>query len=119
MPFTSRYIFIASMDVEPSKEALFNEVYDREHVPMLTRVPGVVSVHRFVNEPFELSIGGEIRKVERAKPKYSAVYELERPDVLTSAAWAKAIESGRWPQQVRPFTLRRRHVLQRLLEPDR
>jgi len=29
MPITSRYLFTASMDVEPAKEALFNEVYDR------------------------------------------------------------------------------------------
>ena len=27
------YLFIVSMDVEPEKEALFNEVYDEEHVP--------------------------------------------------------------------------------------
>ena len=75
-------------NVEPDKEALFNEVYDREHVPLLTQVPGVVAVHRFVSEPFELSIGGEIRRVDSGEPKYSAVYELESPDVLTGSAWA-------------------------------
>ncbi|MCH7930882.1 MAG: hypothetical protein IH906_01540 [Proteobacteria bacterium] len=29
------------MDVEPDKEALFNEVYDEEHVPNPMNVPGV------------------------------------------------------------------------------
>ena len=35
MPVTTKYLFIVSMDVAPEKEALFNEVYDREHVPNL------------------------------------------------------------------------------------
>ena len=35
MPISTRYVFIASMDVNPEKEDLFNEVYDTEHVPYL------------------------------------------------------------------------------------
>ena len=31
MPITSKYLFVASMDVDPDKEDLFNEVYDTEH----------------------------------------------------------------------------------------
>ena len=34
------------MDVDPDKEALFNEVYDTEHVPNLIDVPGVHAVTR-------------------------------------------------------------------------
>ena len=30
MPITSKYLFVASMDVDPDKEDLFNEVYDTE-----------------------------------------------------------------------------------------
>ena len=41
MAAKARYIFIASMDVQPEKEALFNELYDTEHVPLLLKVPGV------------------------------------------------------------------------------
>ena len=33
MPIGTRYVFIASMDVDPEKEDLFNEVYDTEHAP--------------------------------------------------------------------------------------
>jgi len=32
MSIEARYVFIASMDVEPAYEALFNEVYDTEHI---------------------------------------------------------------------------------------
>ncbi len=117
MPLSTRYILIASMDVEAKKEALFNEVYENEHVPVLTRVPGVVAVHRLVTQPFELSIGGEIRKIDSSgEAKYSAIYEIESPDVLTGSAWAEAVERGRWPGQVRPYTFHRKHVLQRLIE---
>ena len=41
MPIKAKYLFVVSMDVDPDKEALFNEVYDTEHVPLLSKVPGV------------------------------------------------------------------------------
>ena len=47
MPITGQWIFTASMDVDADKEALFNEVYDTEHIPHLSKVPGVVSATRF------------------------------------------------------------------------
>ena len=112
MPFEARYLFSAAMDVEPGKEALFNEVYDTEHVPMLKAVPGVVSVARFKIQELTMIIGGQRRTiVVENEPRYSALYELESPEVLTSDAWAKAVEKGRWPAQVRPYTANRRHVL--------
>jgi len=116
MGIQSRYIFTASMDVEPDKEKLFNEVYDTEHVPTLIRVPGVLSVARFRTEELTLSIGGQQRTiVVENEPKYSAIYEVESPDVLISDAWAEAVETGRWPDQVRPHTKNRRHTLRQLI----
>ena len=35
MAIQTRYLLTASMDVEPAQEALFKEVYDTEHVPLL------------------------------------------------------------------------------------
>jgi len=114
MPLTSRYVFTAAMDVQADKEGLFHEVYDREHVPSLLTVPGVISVARFQLEPLTMSIGGELKTIViDNEPRFGAVYEIESPEVLTSAAWAKAVEQGRWPAQVRPYTRNRRHVLHR------
>ena len=111
----AKYLFIASMDVDPDKEALFNEVYDTEHVPELLKVPGVLSVRRGVSVPLTMSIGGERKTiVAEGEPRYSAYYELESAEVLVSEAWAKAVEKGRWPSQVRPYTRNRRHVLRKL-----
>ncbi len=117
MSRNARYLFIASMDVDPEKEALFNEVYDKEHIPMLLKVPGVRSARRYVLEPLTLSIGGSRKTiVAEGEPRHCAVYEIDSPDVLVSDAWAKAVEQGRWPGEVRPFTRNRRHVLRKLLE---
>ena len=115
MPGQAKYLFIASMDVAPEKEALFNEVYDTEHVPMLLKVPGVLSVRRAESVPLTMFIGGEKKTlVAEGEPRYSAYYELESAEVLTSEAWSKAVEAGRWPAQVRPHTRNRRHVLKKL-----
>ena len=108
----SRYLFLASMDVEPAKEDIFNEVYEAEHIPYLTEVPGVLSVARFVAGPVTMLIAGERRTVQvEGQPKHTAMYHLESPEVLTSPEWGEAVERGRWPENVRPYTLNRRHVL--------
>jgi hypothetical protein len=115
MPIQGKYLFIASMDVVPAKEALFNEIYDTEHVPNLLKVPGVISITRLVREPLTMNIAGERRTIDaKAEPNYSAIYEIESPDVLVSRGWAEAVEAGRWPEEVRPYTTNRRHVLQKV-----
>jgi hypothetical protein len=115
MTINSKYIFVASMDVDPDKEALFNEVYDTEHIPNLLQVPGVHSATRIKGEAFELSIASDRRTIVDEGARYSAVYEIDGPHVLVSPEWAKAGEAGRWPSQVRPYTRNRRHALYKVL----
>ena len=115
MPIGTKYLFVASMDVDPDNEALFNEVYDTEHVPNLLKVPGVRSVTRVRGEPFAISLGGEQKRIAHEGPRYSALYEIDGPEVLTRPDWAKAVEAGRWPGEVRPHTRNRRHMLYRLV----
>ena len=116
MPIATKYLFFASMDVAPEKEALFNEVYDGEHVPNLMKVPGVISVTRLKQAPLTMSIGGEARAVTaEGEPTYTAIYEIESPEVLVSREWAEAVEAGRWPGEVRPLTRNRRHVLRKVM----
>jgi hypothetical protein len=115
MPISTRYVFMVSMDVAPEKEDLFNEVYDREHIPNLLEVPGVLAVTRARSEPFALSIGGERKEMPAGNPRYTAIYEVESPAVLASEAWARAVEAGRWAGEVRPFTTDRRHALAKVI----
>ena len=113
----TKYLMIASMDVDVEYEAIFNEVYDNEHVPNLSKVPGVVGITRYKRGTLTMNIGGERKTIEIPnEPVFTAIYELENPEVLTSPAWDKAIEEGRWPDQVRPFTKNRRHVLLKIME---
>ena len=118
MPISTRYLFVSSMDVDADKEALFNEIYDEEHVPALSQVPGVLSVARLRKQAFELSIGGSIQTFDvEGEPRYTAMYEVESPAVLTSPAWASAIEQGRWSTEVRPNAKNTRRVLFELMTP--
>ena len=112
MPITSDYLFLARMDVDPAHEAELNEVYDTEHVPLLSTVPGVLSIARFRRRELKLVLGGVLQTVElENEPAYTAIYELASPEVLVSEAWGEAVEQGRWPGRVRPHTTNRRHVL--------
>jgi hypothetical protein len=117
MTITGKWIFTASMDVDPDKEALFNEVYNTEHIPHLRKVPGVVSATRFKLDTLRVTMGGETKTVDSiGVPRYACILELENPDVLTSPAFAKAVDAGRWPTQVRPFTRNRHHTLHKVMK---
>jgi len=109
MPFSTKYLFVVSMDVDPDKEALFNEVYDTEHVPLICKVPGVKAASRIQGEPFTMQLAGKSMEKAHEGPRYTAIYEIDSPAVLLSPEWAKYAEQGRWPGEVRPFTKNRRH----------
>ena len=112
MPVTANYALIVSMDIEPDKEALFNEVYDTEHIPLIEKVPGVVSVSRMQAKPFQVKVGSEIQDIPLGDgPAYTAIYEIEDPSVLVSDEWEAAAEAGRWATEVRPFTSNRQFSL--------
>ena len=87
-------LYLVRMDVAHDHEATFNEVYDREHVPNLRAVKGVRRASRY-------------RQPSPTEPRYIAAYELDGLEVLDSAAFKAAGESGRWPTEVRPHTMNR------------
>ena len=118
MTIETRYIFTAAMDVAPEKEALFEELYDNEHIPLLRQVPGVLAVARFKREELTVIMGGQRQRIiVEDEPRHSAIYEIESPAVLVSDAWAAAVDQGRWPDDVRPFTSNRRPSLRRRVNP--
>jgi hypothetical protein len=91
-------LFLVRMDVAHDHEALFNEVYDKEHVPNLKAVPGVRRASRY-------------RQPSPTEPRYLAAYELDDAGVLQSTAWTAAGEAGRWPGEIRPRTMNRHRAL--------
>ena len=73
LTYRTPYIFWVMMDIEPHREALFNELYDVEHVPLLLKLPGCVNVVRYRTET-------------PGEPRYLAAYEVDRPDLPMSPA---------------------------------
>jgi hypothetical protein len=76
----------------------------------------VISATRVKLDTLRITMGGETRTIDpQGAPRYAAVYELASPEVLVSPAWAKAVDSGRWPTHVRPHTRNRRHTLYKVM----
>ncbi|MBC8240002.1 MAG: hypothetical protein H8E30_05940, partial [Alphaproteobacteria bacterium] len=87
MPMKTRYFFVVSMDVPEDKVDFFNEVYDSEHVPYLTSLPGVLSATRSVREPLRMMLAGEGRTMDPGYgPCHSVIDEIEGAAVLPSPA---------------------------------
>jgi len=114
MAFNSKYVFVVSMDVDADKEALFNEVYDTEHVPLISKVPGVRGATRMQGQDFTMQLGGKTMTKKHEAARYTAIYEIDSPEVLLTPAWAEAAEKGRWPGEVRPFTRNRSHAIYKI-----
>lgn len=95
---TTKYLLYAMMDVEPHKEALFNEIYESEHLPLIGKAPGVVNIVRYIT-------------TADGHPKYLAVYEIERPEAFRSPEWNKGSDAGRWNAQVRDYTYNKHLVV--------
>jgi hypothetical protein len=80
-------LLLVAMTPEPQHETGFNAWYDTEHVPALSRVPGVLSARRFR---------------AAGHPKYVALYHLTSPDVVSGPDWKRASESTPMPADIRP-----------------
>jgi len=92
------YVFWVMMDIEPHREALFNELYDTEHLPLLSKLPGYVNAVRY-----RTSTPGE--------PRYLCVYEVERADLPQSKQWNDTSDIGRWKPEVRPYTYNKKWIV--------
>ena len=86
-------LLLVGMTPAPQYETEFNAWYDTEHVPALSRVPGVLSARRFR---------------AAGSPKYVALYHLAAPEIVSGADWKRASESTPMPAQIRP------HIADRL-----
>ncbi len=80
-------LLLNAMNIAPEVEAEFNEWYDKEHIPALGAVPGVLCARRFRG-----TSGGR---------KYVALYHLSGPEVVESAEWKRARESE-WTSRLQP-----------------
>jgi hypothetical protein len=97
-PANAGALLLNAMNIAPGLEAEFNEWYDKEHIPALAAVPGVLCARRFRGA---------------GNRKYVALYHLATPAVVESAEWKQARESD-WTERLRPhFREHLRLVLRR------
>jgi hypothetical protein len=106
LTYRTPYVFWVFMDVEKHKENLFNELYDVEHVPLLVKLPGCVSVARYRTE-----VAGE--------PRYLAAYEVENTELPMSKLWNDTSDIGRWKPEVRPYTYNKHYIVSEQITPKR
>jgi len=99
---TTPYVFWVMMDVEPHREALFNQLYDEEHLPALLKLPGSVNAVRY-----RTSAAGE--------PRYLCAYEVDTPDLPMSRLWNDTSDVGRWKPEVRSYTSNKRFIVSQRL----
>ena len=95
------YLYIVQMDIPADKEADFNRIYDTQHVPNITTVPGVSGCTRFKLESADVD----------GVPTYLALYDIDSPDIPQSAAWVAESDKGDWASQIRPHTSNRTHLI--------
>ena len=86
-PDKAEGLLLNAMNIAPELEAEFNEWYDKEHIPALRAVPGVLCARRF------RGTGGN--------RKYVALYHLATPEVQESAEWKQARQSD-WTSRLQP-----------------
>ena len=93
------HIFVVQLDIPAEHEAEFNRVYDTEHFPMLSKVPGVRSAARYRLE----------HSTVPGMQRYLTIYETDSAEVINSPAWQEASDLGEWKPKIRPHTTNRQH----------
>ena len=71
----TKYLFWVMMDIEPHREALFNELYDNEHLPLLMKLPGSVNAVRYRTKRGRAAVSLRVRGGEH---RAADVEALER-----------------------------------------
>ncbi len=99
------YLLMVCLETEDEHDAELNRWYDEEHLAALQSVPGCYSARRYRGTD-----------IAEGFPKNLAIYELERPEIRTSAAWKQAADTP-WTLNMRThFRPNRRDTMGRLIK---
>ena len=69
-----KYTFVVLTNPVPGKEAEYNEWYNKQHLPDVLNIPGIVCAQRF-------ALADGQPQVEEKTHKYLALYEIETDDL--------------------------------------
>ena len=88
-------LMLIGLNIDPVCQEEFEDWYNTEHLPRLSRVPGVVRARRY-------KVHAEAPRLVGNPPVYMAVYEIEGPEVPESEEWRQASETS-WTKRLRRF----------------
>ena len=97
------WLYIVHTDIPDHIAGEYNEWYDREHLPRLVTVPGVLRARRY-------------DRVSGPGPRYLTAYELSAPEVWESPAAHQARKTP-WTEKMRSLFLNTRRSMCRLILP--
>jgi len=95
------YMYLVQMDIPAEHEDEFNRVYDTQLIPNLLNTPGVHSCIRYRLESSDVD----------GVARYAAVFEIDSPELLQSAAWFAESDKGEWKEAIGPLTSNRSHIV--------
>ena len=96
----TRWLYVVHTDVPDDVAAEYNDWYDREHLPRLVRVPGVVRARRYV--------------ACDAQPRYFTAYDLADRNAFTSPQGLEARKTP-WTEKMRNLFSNTRRFTGRLI----
>ena len=96
----TRWLYVVHTDVPDEVAAEYNDWYDREHLPRLAQVPGVVRARRYV------ACDGH--------PRYFTAYDLADRDAFTSPRGLEARKTP-WTERMRNLFSNTRRFTGRLI----
>ena len=109
MPTQAKYIFMASMDVEPARKTSSTRLRHRAH-PQSAQGAGRARRHAHAGEPFAMSIGGEEKKVAH-EGRSTARCTRSRARTCHQRSGRRPSRPAAGRAEVRPHTRNRRHAL--------
>ncbi len=98
----ARGLLLRGLNIDKAHQGEFDDWYLTEHMPNLAGVPGTVRARRYQLAPGASNLMGN-------PPPYMAVYEVEHPRVVSSAAWEKAAMTP-WTMHMRKHFIPPSHL---------
>jgi hypothetical protein len=95
-PDNAGALFVVAMDIDAAAEDEFNDWYNTEHIPLLSRVPGVICARRF--------------RALSGSPRYVAIYHLVDAGAYASLPWREADQTP-WIGRMRRFQSNRQYSM--------
>ncbi|MGE0525329.1 MAG: hypothetical protein AB7O60_20150 [Variibacter sp.] len=101
----AEYLYMVQMDIPAELESEFNRIYDEDHIPVISALPGVLGVTRYCL----------VESAVKGVARFVALYRIASPDLPNSPAWREAADKGEWKPKIRPHTFNRTHSIYRQL----